>query len=80
MSSPTAVDTNGNYAPVLRHPDPLSDTVNLGTGEVLSYSGSPSDPTTEGVFPVNLTGDAVCYPRSGSGPTYNWSSSLQAWE
>lgn len=82
---PTEIDSNGNYAPVLRHPDlPSSAAFNFGgsingglqTNDVIYES---TDPTTEGLTPPDPTLASTAYKRDGTGPMYSWNPTNSTW-
>lgn len=48
-----------------------------GAGQIVEYT--TTDPTTDGVFPANLTLPAIAYHRTGVNATWNWNTVAQAW-
>jgi len=75
---PTEIDSNGNYAPVLRHPDPPASATFLvaSTNDVIYES---TDPTTEGLTPPDPSLPSEAYKRNGMGTTYVWDTIAHTW-
>lgn len=48
-----------------------------GGGQILVYT--TTDPTTDGVFPTDVTKPAIAYKNDGNGATFSWSIATGTW-